>query len=490
MKKDGVYGKDRDPDVHLLYEWKMHPDTQQMYSHYSVLMPMEPEVAGAPNTLWLKPQAVFQPVQSSENAYAHDLAEVSAITEGQDRESEAREAAAMSQEDVNCLTMITESDCKKTAGDCQEPLVVHQDATSSARDEQASTAKDEKTSTVVDETLERESEAREAAAMSQEDVNCLTVISESDCKKAAGDCQEPLVVQQDATSSAKDEKANSDQPEPCAASVSADVDCSAPKPCPAVIEGSVAQTNETLERENEACEVTAPACGTPAVAVPGGCDQLADGSTVKNEDGNLEDLLDREMERENMLEKRSAMKRKQLISTYTAAPECEPPAAKQKLSVNSETEQNFIHAASSVAEKVDQSEPQREVTEQQLEAPEPQEHQEIRPDDVDGADGAAEEAMPHADKQDENLTGVKVSPDTMEQILGLSSWLFSWKPSQEAMRDHVCFIEGGQSKAVATARLVSTTTIERFGQLRSSFAFQNASAAQKNAWRTRILAVD
>ena len=91
------------------------------------------------------------------------------------------------------------------------------------------------------------------------------------------------------------------------------------------------------------------------------------------------------------------------------------------------------------------------------------------------------------DKESDLLTVVKISPDMMEQLLGLSGWVFSWKPSHEAIRNRVCIVESGESMAIATARVVSIKTIEQFAQLRSSSAFKHASHAQKGAWRTRML---
>ena len=73
IQQDAVYGKNREPDVHLLYEWKMHPETGVMYGHYSLVVPMMPETADAPNTLWLSRHAPFQPAVLDAELYQTEV---------------------------------------------------------------------------------------------------------------------------------------------------------------------------------------------------------------------------------------------------------------------------------------------------------------------------------------------------------------------------------------------------------------------------------
>ena len=72
LQQDAIYGKDREPDVHLFFSWILNEDTQVKFTHYEVLRYVDPEgeqPAPCDVTMLLPVKVPFHPLTSADLLY-------------------------------------------------------------------------------------------------------------------------------------------------------------------------------------------------------------------------------------------------------------------------------------------------------------------------------------------------------------------------------------------------------------------------------------
>ena len=159
-------------------------------------------------------------------------------------------------------------------------------------------------------------------------------------------------------------------------------------------------------------------------------------------------------------------------------------------------------AAEEAAEQTcsDQQPAQQQATEHKAQQPAQADSSKRSASSADDMKGTAKKRRKHyetskpTDSETTSRSGtysvVKVTRQLFTMLVnkaeqGPAAWIFSWTPSKKTTGQVICFVESGGTEVFGTAKVLCSSVINNFVQLRSTFAFNVASQTQKNAWRSR-----
>jgi hypothetical protein len=497
LQRDAVYGKSKDPDVHVLYQFVENTDSKQWYSHYDILVPADDSEQNGNDIWWLPKNAPFQEPMSQESLYR--VSEERAMIEEDVRLEMEKRKAAFAAESKSAEAPPDATPSPTPAEASAETRAV---AAAAPEDEQAATEAatpaESKSAQAPPESEVPAADVSTEAAEAPPDATPSSTPAEASAETHAVAPAAPEDGHA-ATEAATPAESKSAQAPPDSEVPAADANVpteaaeappdATPSPTPAEADATTLELAPAAPAETKDRQAPTEATEARPAAEPAAAADFAD----------IEDLLDDEVEK-------ATVARPFQPEHLFDIDRCDTQDT-----ILAEQAEHSFHPANHIeamategTEALPASASQQQPATAQVEGDQATEDKQAAPPAMEpqGQKRSAEKSEQQQDKRpkkpkhaaeqpkEDELFVVRISRQVFEvlcnQDSGNAVWNFTWSPNKKVMEHKaICFVESGGQEAFGTATLEGFSHIQNFGDLRSSVAFSLAHSVQKNAWRSR-----